>query len=358
MTGPVVTAARVEALRLRNLDPDWAYGKVQVPALDGVLVTLTAEDGTEGHGYAPVLSHLAVTAEVLMAGTEALAKVVVGAPALSPSVAAQRMDRRMGGARAARSAVECATQDLAARVLGVPLHVLFGGAVRNRIPLVRIVPLKTPPAMAEAAAAIAAEGYRSIKLKASGDRALDLARVRAVREAVGQDVDLMVDANQAYDTKGAIGFAQAAKAEGVTWVEQPVPANDLAGLALATRESPIGVEADEAVATSEDVVRLAATRAVDGISLKVTKSGGLAPVAAMAAVAAASGLRCRMGTAFGSALIAAHSAHLVAALPALTGYAECAEFAHFDGDVFEAPAIEDGCLILPAGAGSGLKRLK
>jgi L-alanine-DL-glutamate epimerase-like enolase superfamily enzyme len=357
VTGPAITAARVEALRLRNLDPDWAYGKVHVPALDGVLVTLTAEDGTEGHGYAPVLSHLAVTAEVLLAGAETLAKAAVGAPALSPAAAAQRMDRRMGGARAARSAVECATQDLAARVLGVPLHVLFGGAVRDRIPLVRIVPLKPPAAMAEAASAIAAEGYRSIKLKASGDLPLDLARVRAVREAVGETLELMVDANQAYEPKRALEFARAVMTAGVTWLEQPVPAGDLAGLALTTRESTVGVEADEAVATPEDVVRLAASRAVDGISLKLTKSGGLAPVAAMVAVAAASGLRCRMGTAFGSALIAAHSAHLAAALPAFAGFAECAKFAHFEGDAFAPPAIEDGCLVLPSGPGSGLSRL-
>jgi L-alanine-DL-glutamate epimerase-like enolase superfamily enzyme len=136
-----------------------------------------------------------------------------------------------------------------------------------------------------------------------------------------------------------------------------VPAGDLAGLALVTRESAIGVEADEAVATPGDVVRLATSRAVDGISLKVTKSGGLAPVAAMVAVASAHGLRCRMGTAFGSALLAAHSAHLVATLADITGFAECAEFAHFDGDVFAPPAIEDGCLLLPSGPGSGLSRV-
>lgn len=351
-----IDAFAVTPVRLANTDPDWRYGDNHVPRLAGALVALRAADGTVGEGYAPVLRHLGLTPEGLASAATAMARALLGrdATALATGVAAAA--RAQPAALPALSAVDMALHDLAGRLLGLPLATLLGGAVRDRVPAVRIVPIKPPAAMAERARALADEGYGALKLKGSGDLAVDLARVAAVREAVGPGVALYVDPNQAYAPKAARALCAGLADLGVTRIEQPVPAADLRGLAAVAAGTGLVVEADEAMHTEADVVAIRDAAAADAVCLKLTKSGGLAATMAIARLAGALGLGCRMGTAFGGALISMAAAQAAAALPTAEGCAEIAEFAHFDGDPHEPPRIEDGSLVLSDAPGIGVTR--
>ena len=111
------------------------------------------------------------------------------------------IDARLAFSNSAKAAVDMALHDLLARRLNVPLHVLLGGAVRASVVQARILAIKPPLEMAANAARLAEQGYRQLKLKLSGDSALDVARVAEVRAAVGAGVTLTLDPNQSYGVK-------------------------------------------------------------------------------------------------------------------------------------------------------------
>lgn len=352
-----IAAFSVEPSAFDNLDPDWRYGTAHVPRLDGVFVALKAEDGTVGEGYSPVLGHLGVDRDALAASCGRLAAACLGRDAVAYRVTATQLARERGVSGPALAAVEMALIDLAARVHGVSVAVLLGGRFRDRVPVVRIVPIKVPAAMAETAGALVAEGYRAVKLKAAGRLAEDIDRVAAVRERVGAAVEIYVDPNQAYDLDGAVRFCAAAAEFGVARVEQPVPASDreaMARLAAAVR-SPL-VEADEKLFGVGDLADVLARKAAHGICLKFARSGGILPTLAMVELARAHGVAVRMGTAFGGPLVSLAGAQVAASIATLDGFAEIAEFAHFSDTAHAPPRVEDGCLVLDDAPGFGQVR--
>ena len=174
------------------------------------------------------------------------------------------------------------------------MHHLFGGKVRSAIPICRMLALKTPERMAEKARALVDEGFQCLKLKVGGDIVEDVARIAAVRRAVGDAVRLVADPNMSYRAKDAIAFVGRIGEFGIDMIEQPVRESDLAGLAMVTAAVSIGVEADESAFSPESTLALAANRSVDAVSMKVTKMGGLRQVMAVARICEAAHLGCRM----------------------------------------------------------------
>lgn len=352
-----ITAWSVEPSAFDNLDPDWRYGTTHVPRLEGVFVALRAEDGTVGEGYSPVLGHLGLDRDGLAAACGRIASLCLGGDASAYRVTATQAARQSGLSGPALAAVDMALVDLAARIHGLSVSVLLGGRFRDRVPVVRIVPIKAPEAMADAARALVDDGYRAVKLKATGTLDEDVARVSAVRAAVGAAVEIYVDPNQAYALDGAIRFCEAAAELGVARVEQPVPATDrdmMARLVAAVR-LPV-VEADEKLFELPDLVDVLERRAAHGICLKFARSGGILPTLAMAELAHAHGVAVRMGTAFGGPLISLAGAQVAAALANADGFAEVAEFAHFSDATHAPPRIEGGCLVLDDTPGFGQVR--
>ncbi|QEW23094.1 L-Ala-D/L-Glu epimerase (plasmid) [Paracoccaceae bacterium] len=343
----------VEAVEHRNLDPEWHYAGRDVPRLPGLRVALRA-GAWMGEGYAPFLPHLDASAQALTETGRALAAPMTGADVLDLDGALARLGPCGRALNAARSAVEMALLDLAARARGQSVARMLGG-VPVPVPVLRIIPVKTPDRMAAIAAALVAEGYGALKLKATGTIGDDIARIAAVRARVGDDVVLTVDANQACDVIGALAFETALRPLGVWSLEQPVPAGDPAVLAQVRAGAETRIEADEALFTQPDLDRLLAARAPDGISLKLARSGGLLPSLQMARAAQARGVHARIGTAFGGPLVTLATATL-AALHACSGPAECAEFTHFNDEDHLWPDIRAGVLTLPDSPGFGQVR--
>jgi L-alanine-DL-glutamate epimerase-like enolase superfamily enzyme len=159
------------------------------------------------------------------------------------------------------------------------------------------VAVDTPAAMADAAAELATEGIRAVKLKLA-DAGADVARVRAVRDRLaGLPVTLRVDANQAWTPQEAVTMLDALHSAGIELelVEQPVTADDLAGLAYVNARSPYPVLADESVFTADDVRRVADAHAADLVTVKLAKSGGLLGARDVVAACAETGLGLLVG---------------------------------------------------------------
>ena len=251
------------------------------------------------------------------------------------------LDRSIRGAPQAKAAVDCALHDLNARALGVPLNVLFGGAVRDSVPILRILAIKTPQDMASQAQKLVDRGYRYLKIKVHGHVEEDVARVAAIRRQVGDEVHLTIDANQSYTPKDAITALNRMAEYRIDLVEQPVSADDFEGLALVTRSVPVTVEADEAAGSLREIFELVSRRAVDAVSLKIPKLGGLRNTLAAARMCEAAHIKYRLGAAVGSRLLAAQALHLACALPGVDYACELGEFDRLLDDPFEGLEVEE-----------------
>ncbi|MSQ72820.1 MAG: hypothetical protein EXR27_16235 [Betaproteobacteria bacterium] len=340
-------------LAQRQEDPTWAFALASYPVIDGVVIALRAE-GVTGLGYAQVIPHMGSNTQGLYGALASFKPKIIGRSALDIEPILADIDVMIEGNHQAKAGIDCALHDLAANLLGIPVHALLGGKFRASIPQIRILPIKAPAAMAAEARRLVDKGYRSLKIKLKGHVADDVARVHAIRAEVGKDVLLTLDPNQAYRAKDAITALRRMEGDDIYLVEQPVAANDLHGLELVTRSVPQLVEADESAVTLQDVIHLTSNRIVDALSLKIPKLGGLRNALLAARICHNAGIEYRVGATFGPRLMAAHAVHFAAALPRLGLPCELAEFDHLHDDPFEGLEVEDGSIAVPTGAGSGV----
>jgi L-alanine-DL-glutamate epimerase-like enolase superfamily enzyme len=350
----IVARVLLEPCVMRKEDPQWRFALGASPVTEGVVVTLRAENGAQGYGYGSATPHMGATRESLMAALSHFVPLVEGRDSLQIEEIFQALDAELAGHNQAKAAIDCALHDLNARSLGVPLHQLLGGNLRDSVPILRILAIKSPDEMAAQAQQLVDAGYGYLKIKLHGEVKEDVARVRAIRRQVGDNVRLTVDANQSYSVKDAIAALTRMAEFDIDLAEQPVAAGDLTGLKLVTDSVPLTVEADESAASISDVMQLVSNRVVDAVSLKIPKLGGLRNTLAAARICEAGHVQYRMGAAVGSRLLSAQAMHLAAALPQMDYACELGEFARLLDDPFQGIEIENGRLELPTGPGSGV----
>jgi L-alanine-DL-glutamate epimerase-like enolase superfamily enzyme len=188
----------------------------------------------------------------------------------------------------------------------------------------------------------------------SGDTRKDVARLRAIRERVGPDVHFTIDANQSYSPKEAIRAIEAMEELGLDLVEQPVRGDDIDGLAMVTRAVKTPIEADESAKSLPEIFRLLQLRAVDRISVKLLKLGGIRNAKLVAGMCKAADVGCRVGAAVGSRIVNAACMHFVASTGNIDYACEVGEFARLLNDPASGLEIEDGHLAVPKGLGLGV----
>ncbi len=334
-------------------DPGWRFSIHANRVSKGWLVRLTTDTGVVGYGYASATRHMGASAEGLKGALEAFADVVIGADPFNIEEILAGLDQELTGIYQAKAAIDCALYEIIARSLDLPLHQMFGGKVRDEVPVMRVLSIKEPEEMAGRARRLLDDGYRFIKIKVDGHVADDLERVRAIRDAVGPDIRLTIDANQAYSPKDAILIANRVAGLGVEIFEQPIAADDHAGLKLVTDNTPITIEADESAGSLREVMVLVTGRIVDAVSLKVPKLGGLRNALAAARICEAGRVRCRFGAHVGPRLMSAQAMHLAVGLTGLDFACEFGEFMRLSNDPTEGIDNIDGKIGLPPGPGSG-----
>src|ERR1700739_2923860 len=203
-------------------DKNWKFALGTASASRGYIVRLRSDDGQVGYGYSNSSPHMGSTFESLPQEIERFKPIVLGKDPFSIESILEALDRSLTGASQAKAGIDCALHDLCTRSLGIPLHDFLGGKIRDRVPVLRIVAIKTPAEMATNAEKLVAQGYRYLKIKVHGDVDEDVARVKAIRERVGNDVHLTSDANQSYTRKDAITAINRMAGHRLDLVEQPV----------------------------------------------------------------------------------------------------------------------------------------
>lgn len=336
--------------------------KRPTPMLEYVLVRVETDAGVVGWGESQVdVGFFGHTLEdVLAAVNDYLGPQLVGRDPFDRALALALIDFR--GHTTAKAGIDLALHDLMGRALGTSVAHLIGGRHRERVGVSIEIAGGAPDAMAAECARLVGLGVREFKAKVGWDPDADADRLRAIREAVGPDVRLRADANQGYAPKEAIRFCRLVERAdlGLGLLEQPVAHHDLEGMALVRRSVETPICADEACYSPADALRIVRAGAADVLNVKIGKAGGLMNAAKVLAIGEAAGLRCVLGTAFGTGLEIAAKLHLAAAHPEVTDAVEFTELTLHGSlvtasghDPFALP-LADGALPVPSGAGLGI----
>lgn len=245
------------------------------------------------------------------------------------------------------AAVDIALYDLLGKAAGLPLCRLLGNA-KSELETTVTLSIEELPTTLARARDFQAQGFRALKIKCGLNPDEDIERIRQVRQTVGDQMRLTIDANQGYSVAESLRVFAAIKACRIEFAEQPVAATDLEALREVCERSPIQVMADESVLSAADVLRTPAPL----VNLKLMKTGGITGALKANAVAETRGIRAMVGCMDESRISMSAAAHFALAMSNV-------EFADLDGhidivdDVAEQGIFLEGGLVR-TGEGVGL----
>lgn len=252
------------------------------------------------------------------------------------------------------AAVDCALLDLQARGLGVPLAELFDRPARSRVNVNATLAGGSADEAAERAAALVADGFKTLKIKVglSDDRW----RVSAVRDAVGWETRLRLDANGAWFSAEAVNQIQDLAQFGLELVEQPVRKEDLAGMHRVRDAVAVPVVADEGVRDAADLRKHIENHACDGVAVKVSQVGGLSRSHVLADQAQRAGLFCIVTSALDGDIGLAAGLHFAAARPEIDLACGLATRTLFEsGYTSGLSPVVDGAMAIAQAPGLGIE---
>ncbi len=233
---------------------------------------------------------------------QTLAPAVLGMDPTNVHRVLEKIEPLHEGYHDAKAAIEMACVDLSARVAGLSVHAYLGGLMVDTVRFNAWIGILPPDEAAAETKAWQDKGFRSCKIKVGGNIEADRDRVKAVREAVGPAFNIRIDANAGYDADTSIKLSRYVAPFNLQLYEQPVPFDDLAGMARVRREANamgLAIMADESVLDHASLINIIKADAADIVKVKVMKQGGFLNTRRMIATAEAAGIRCVVGHGFG-----------------------------------------------------------
>ncbi len=331
---------------------------------DSVLVRVETDEGHVGwgeahHGRCPgaVAKLIDTTMRELVLGMDAHDVAGVWARVFKMQLASHGMG---AAAALALSGIDIALWDLKCQATGLPLHVLLGGSAKPIKAYAGGIALgwQAPSLLAEEAQRYVADGYRALKLRMGDTPARDIARVRAVRLAVGEEIDILTDANTAYTLDDVCRVMPAFEECAVGWLEEPFPPQDRRAYAMAAKLGRVPLAAGENHYTRYEFATLLEDGHVQFVQPDLSKTGGVTESMRIAAMASAQKLTVNPHTS-ATAINMATTIQFLCAVDN-PGY--------FEGDVTALNPFRDhladklpyvldaaGCVQPHAGVGIGLK---
>jgi len=318
-----------------------------VNSVEDVIVEIHTDTGHVGYGEAPPTGAITgdTTGAIIGALRDHIIPSLIGQEidALEPLM--KRLNKAVVHNTSAKAAVDIALYDLYGQLLGAPVYKLLG-ASRKSITIDITISVNPPEEMARDALVALERGYDTLKIKVGIDPTLDVARLAAVREAVGRDIRLRIDANQAWTPKQAVMLLNQMQEKGldIELVEQPVPGRDFEGLRYVTERSYVPVMADESVFSPEDAMKIMQMGAADLINIKLMKCGGIHNALKIASAAEVYGVECMIGCMLEAKVSVNAAVHLACAKSVITkvdldGPVLCSEDPVEGGSVFDERTI-------------------
>ncbi len=292
-----------------------------VEHIHDIVVRVTDDEGRVGYGEAPPTA--VITGDTLGSITcaieEFIAPAIVGMDLADLDAVMAKLNGCMVHNSSPKAAVDMALYDLWAKAQGKPLYQLLGNAKASFETDLTISVNPTEEMVRDALEAVE-KGFHILKIKVGKEGLADVERIAAIREAVGPDITLRVDANQGWTAAQSVAIIKKLEDKGlnIQLVEQPVPAEDIAGLKFVTGQVDTPILADEAVFSPQDAANLITIRAADYLNIKLMKTGGIWNALKICKLAKQHGMECMIGCMLESQISVAASAHLCAGQSAIT----------------------------------------
>ena len=309
--------AAIEAFDLAcPLEQPFGWSQGWLDQRSTTLVKVTTDDGLVGWGEGAVAG--------LIDGL--LAPLLIGQDPMDRAGLWERMfhalyngNNAVGLAGSALSALDIALWDLAGKATSLPVCALLGGKVRDKVAVYATGLYYTegefPDRLLDEARGYVAAGFKGMKTKVGGlSIAEDVARVRALRDAIGPDIHLMVDANEAYNATTAIRIGQQLADLDLVWFEEPVNAQDLDAYLEVKAALPMAIAGGENLRTRHEFKPYLTRRAYDIVQPDIMHCGGITEMQRICAMANACGIQVNPHV-WGSPVMIAATLHLAATLP-------------------------------------------
>ncbi len=322
-----IVSAHLYALRIPFQIP-FSHKLMTRSYSDSIIVKLTADSGESGFGEGvprpyvtgeTVSSCLDQIQRVLLPLTEKhdFSELSLNADAMTllseiSTILPDMENASVIAFNASKAAVEIALIDLLLKQNGKSLGSLIP-SVTESVTYSAVITADSTDNVKKIALKCGQYGIKQIKIKiGTGD---DYARVAAVRDTMGKAISLRVDANGAFDVKGALALILSIQPLNIDSIEQPVPRGDVNALAQVKKNSPISVMTDESLVTEEDAVELIEKNACDIFNLRISKNGGIFKILKLAGMARDAGIGFQLGCQVGeTAILSAAGRHLAAHL--------------------------------------------
>jgi L-alanine-DL-glutamate epimerase-like enolase superfamily enzyme len=256
----------------------------------------------------------------------------------------------------AKAAIDIAIHDIIGKALNVPVYQLLGGKSRDSIPLSWMVSMNSTKKMVEECQRFWEMGIKGFKIKTGLDFTDDLEKFRAIRQTLGKNAILYIDANQGYKSiKNAIKFIQKLEEDGLAYVEEPFPVENKRGRLEASRAISVPMMGDESCFTPADVARELALGAIGIVLVKIARTG-FYKTKKILYLCQEEGIPCIIGSQGDSSIGAAASAHAAVAFQNILFPAEISYHLRMKGELLKSPlTISKGELVVPVGPGLGVE---
>ncbi len=286
-----------------------------VTAVDDILVRITTDDGQVGFGEAPPTAVITgdTKGSIRCAIEEFIAPNLVGMDIENLDGIMRKLHSCILKNTSAKAAVDMAVYDLFAKSCGKSLYQVLGGN-KQEIETDLTISVNDIDEMVADSVKAVEQGFGILKIKVGKESLKDMERIKAIRQAVGPDIRLRIDANQGWSAKDAVRIIRTMEDMGIDMdlVEQPVKAHDFAGMKYVTSQVHTPILADESVFSVEDAVHLIQERAADLLNIKLMKTGGIYEALKICAMAESYGVECMIGCMLESKIAVSAAAHLAA----------------------------------------------
>lgn len=316
--------------------------------VEDIIIKIETDTGHVGYGEVPPTGVITgdTTGGIIGAIESHIKKALIGMGIGNMEEIMETLDNSVVGNTSAKAGIDIAIYDLYGQLYNAPVYKLLGG-YRKEITTDITISVNDPEEMARDSIDAIKRGYKTLKIKVGSDEASkDIERMKAIRDAIGYDVGLRIDANQGWNHKEAIYTLRKMEDAGldIELVEQPVPGYDLEGLKLVTDNVNIPVMADESVFSPRDAMKIMEMRAADYINIKLMKTGGIHNALKICNIAEVYGMECMIGCMLEAKISVNAAVHLAAAKKIITkidldGPSLCSEDPVDGGSVFNEAKI-------------------
>lgn len=307
---------------------------------ENVIVIIHTKNGINGYGESsPYTMINGESIDTCFIVAQYLAKALLHQDALNPAACSQLMDKIIYGNTSIKSAFDIALYDIASQHAGLPLYKYLGGSNNKILTTDMTVSIGDPLKMQADAIKFKQQGFPAIKVKLGENKESDVLRIKMIREAIGDEIPLRIDANQGWSTADiAIEILQALAPFNIEHCEEPIPRWKFMELSKVSSASPITIMADESCGDEHDAERLIQLKACSMFNIKLGKSSGFFKAMKIIELASAADMHLQIGGFMESRLGMTASAHL-----ALTN--DCIIHCDFDTPLmFTQDPVEGGIL--------------